>query len=159
MLNPVDKALGIARELPGAGRKERRRPGESSLGAFVKQPYHLQPPPPRPVDAGDPDSAEGAPDPMMVSAPRIVHFGGFRVGQAHEITVQVVNTAPTARRLTVLEPSTPAFQIRHVHKGILAPGMSESFEIIFTPDEYRSVGWRGRAGVVGPTVMRAQVLL
>ena len=113
------------------------------MGEFVEQPAHLRPPSAGLAPDGlggddDPDGdGRGKADPMLRPEPRTVHFGGFRVGQAHEMKLRVVNTAREPRRLIVSPPTTEFFSIRHVPKGPLAAGMAESITVVFEPHEYQ----------------------
>jgi len=113
------------------------------MGEFVEQPAHLRTTAPRPAAEaldgtdGGASGAGRAGDAMLRAEPRMVHFGGFRVGQAHEMKLRVVNTAPEPRRLVVTAPTTEFFSIRHAPQGPLASGMAESITVVFQPAAYQ----------------------
>ncbi|KAJ4459819.1 putative Primary ciliary dyskinesia protein 1 [Paratrimastix pyriformis] len=78
----------------------------------------------------------GSNENFMVQPP-VLHFGGFRIGQAHRMKFSVVNKSLTAKRLDVLPPTTPFFRIFFSKTGRIAPGMSEDITVEFIPDQWR----------------------
>eukprot|EP01051_Picozoa_sp_SAG22_P028145 SAG22_NODE_9787_length_569_cov_1.631915_1_plen_105_part_10 len=52
--------------------------------------------------------------------PSVVHFGGFQLGQKHSQTLRIKNVSGTSRRLHILQPTTPYFQIKTQKIGLVA---------------------------------------
>ena len=74
---------------------------------------------------------------FFATEPSVVHFGGFQLGQKHSQTLRIKNVSGTSRRLHILQPTTPYFQIKTQKIGLIAPGMSEEVVVEFTPDSLR----------------------
>eukprot|EP01052_Picozoa_sp_SAG31_P009724 SAG31_NODE_517_length_14689_cov_5.110487_15_plen_143_part_00 len=74
---------------------------------------------------------------FFATEPSVLHFGGFQLGQKHAQTVRIKNVSGTSRRLHILQPTTPYFQIKMQKIGLVAPGMSEEVVVEFTPDSLR----------------------
>ena len=53
------------------------------------------------------------------------------------MTVRIVNKAPIPQRIHVLPPEDPAFTIKAIKKGAIAPGMSETLQVFFKSSEHR----------------------
>ena len=67
-----------------------------------------------------------------------MHFGGFEIGQTLRQTFVVTNVGPVARRVIVAPPTTAHFELRSRRpRGLLAPGMSDTVTVSFTPNELR----------------------
>jgi len=72
----------------------------------------------------------------LETSPPIVHFGGFRTENIHELTVRVVNKSDKKQRIHVLPPQTPAFKFDIANNGFIRPGLSQEIKITFRPTEY-----------------------
>ena len=89
--------------------------------------------------------------------PDVLHFAGFEVDQMHSRMVRIKNVsargarlhliAPQVRRtplfvlllllLLTMLPQSEFFRIVRAQSGLVAPGMAEEVELIFTPTEWR----------------------
>lgn len=74
---------------------------------------------------------------IIETRPHILHFGGFQIHKEHVHMLRVVNISPSSLRLAIIAPQTPHFRISYDKKGLLAPGMSEEIQVVFTPHEWR----------------------
>mmetsp|Transcript_50838 Transcript_50838/g.94107 ORF Transcript_50838/g.94107 Transcript_50838/m.94107 type:complete len:874 (+) Transcript_50838:125-2746(+) len=74
---------------------------------------------------------------IIETRPHTLHFGGFQIHQEHVSVLRVINISPSSLRLAIIGPSTAYFRISYDKKGLLAPGMSEEIQVIFTPHEWR----------------------
>lgn len=74
---------------------------------------------------------------ILETRPHTLHFGGFQIHQEHVSVIRVINISPSSLRLAIIAPSTQWFRISYDKKGLLAPGMSEEVQVIFTPHEWR----------------------
>jgi hypothetical protein len=74
---------------------------------------------------------------FFATEPSVLHFAGFKVGRKHMQTLRIKNISGTSRRLHILQPTTPYFQIKMQKIGLVAPGMSEEVTVEFTPSDLR----------------------
>ena len=76
---------------------------------------------------------------VLEALPALIHFGGYRVGKNHKQKLRVVNISNQSVRVTVLPPQTPFFRLKWSagKKGLIAPGMAETFTVEFNPTEWR----------------------
>jgi len=73
----------------------------------------------------------------LAAKPAIIHFGGYEPLVEHKQMVRVVNTSSKSTRLTILPPKTPFFRLNCTKRGLVAPGMAEEIEVVFTPKDWR----------------------
>jgi hypothetical protein len=100
----------------------------------------------------------------LETSPPIVHFGGFRTENIHELTVsnhgsllhrsctvccnschhlpllfqvRVINKSDKKQRIHVLPPQTPSFKFDVTNNGFIRPGLAQDIKITFRPSEYR----------------------
>lgn len=73
----------------------------------------------------------------LEAKPAIVHFGGYEPLKEHRQMVRVVNASAKSTRLTILPPKTGFFRLNCTKRGLVAPGMAEEIEVVFTPKEWR----------------------
>ena len=107
-------------------------------------PLRATDPPPLPPSSPRPPpttsgtySAVGGNELFRVRPP-VMHFGGFEIGQTLRQTFVVTNVGPVARRVIVAPPTTAHFELRSRRpRGLLAPGMSDTVTVSFTPNELR----------------------
>mmetsp|Transcript_1891 Transcript_1891/g.4263 ORF Transcript_1891/g.4263 Transcript_1891/m.4263 type:complete len:866 (+) Transcript_1891:80-2677(+) len=74
---------------------------------------------------------------LLEMRPAVLHFGGYRIHMEHSQRLRILNISGSSLRLSIIGPMTAWFQAKYTKKGILAPGMSEDLEIIFSPTEWR----------------------
>ena len=89
-------------------------------------------------------SSSNASSSSFAVRPPVMHFGGFELGKAHTQTFVVTNTGVKSKRLVVIEPTTEHFKVLPRNKvtkdartrgGKLAPGVSETITVVFTPKD------------------------
>ena len=73
----------------------------------------------------------------FASSTKIVHFGGFTVGEAHVQEITIVNRNTDSKRMQILPLQTNDFKLEYTLSGIMAPGMSQKIKIHFNPKEYK----------------------
>ena len=68
---------------------------------------------------------------------KVVHFGGYKVGEMLKQKVQIVNKSGVSQRVHMLMPSSSQFSAKVVKRGIVAPGMSEVVVLSFRAEEWK----------------------
>ena len=68
--------------------------------------------------------------------PSVVDFNFSQLNEKQKKALRITNITTVASRVTVIPPSTSAFEIFFRKKGTLAPGISEEIFVIFKPTEW-----------------------
>lgn len=100
--------------------------------------------------------------------PSVIYFGGFHLGNKYTQTVSIVNTSTFSQRLHILpiedsaassssssssSASSNCFRIKYNKKGLIAPGMAESVQIIFEPLSYKYVNKNIKINCIGENLI------
>ena len=74
---------------------------------------------------------------LFEASPRIVKIAGFELNKKIMTKINIINKSKYTERIIILPPTTPNFKIRYTKRGQIAPGLSETIYLFFTPGEYK----------------------
>ena len=74
---------------------------------------------------------------LFEALPRIVKIAGFEINKRIMTKINVINKSKYTERIIILPPTTPNFKIKYTKRGQIAPGLSETIYLFFTPGEYK----------------------
>ena len=74
---------------------------------------------------------------LFEALPRIVKIAGFELNKKIMTKINIINKSKYTERIIILPPTTPNFKIRYTKRGQIAPGLSETIYLFFTPGEYK----------------------
>ena len=74
---------------------------------------------------------------LFEASPRIVKIAGFELNKKIMTKLNIINKSKYTERIIILPPTTPNFKIRYTKRGQIAPGLSETIYLFFTPGEYK----------------------
>ena len=74
---------------------------------------------------------------LFEASPRIVKIAGFELNKKIMTKINVINKSKYTERIIILPPTTPNFKIKYTKRGQIAPGLSETIYLFFTPGEYK----------------------
>jgi len=74
---------------------------------------------------------------LFEANPRIVKISGFELNKRIMTKIDIINKSKYSERIIILPPTSPNFKIRYTKRGQIAPGLSETIYLFFTPSEYK----------------------
>ena len=74
---------------------------------------------------------------LFEASPRIVKIAGFELNKRIMTKINIINKSKYTERIIILQPTTPNFKIKYTKRGQIAPGLSETIYLFFTPGEYK----------------------
>ena len=74
---------------------------------------------------------------LFEASPRIIKISGFEINKRIMTKVEIINKSKYSERIIILPPTSPYFKIRYSKRGQIAPGLSETIYLFFTPSEYK----------------------
>ena len=74
---------------------------------------------------------------LFEASPRIVKIAGFEINKKIMTKIQIINKSKYSERIIILPPTSQNFKIKYSKVGQIAPGLSETIYLIFTPSEYK----------------------
>ena len=74
---------------------------------------------------------------LFEASPRIVKISGFELNKRIMTKVEIINKSKYSERIIILPPTSQNFKIRYTKRGQIAPGLSETIYLFFTPSEYK----------------------
>jgi hypothetical protein len=74
---------------------------------------------------------------LFEASPRIVKIAGFELNKRIMTKISIINKSKYTERIIILPPTTPNFKIKYTKRGQIAPGLSETIYLFFTPGEYK----------------------
>ena len=74
---------------------------------------------------------------LFEASPRIVKIAGFELNKKIMTKISIINKSKYTERIIILPPTTPNFKIKYTKRGQIAPGLSETIYLFFTPGEYK----------------------
>ena len=74
---------------------------------------------------------------LFEASPRIVKIAGFELNKKIMTKISIINKSKYTERIIILPPTTPSFKIKYTKRGQIAPGLSETIYLFFTPGEYK----------------------
>jgi hypothetical protein len=74
---------------------------------------------------------------LFEAYPRIVKIAGFEINKKIMTKIQIINKSKYSERIIILPPTSQNFKIKYSKVGQIAPGLSETIYLIFTPSEYK----------------------
>ncbi|XP_060717103.1 cilia- and flagella-associated protein 221 [Tachysurus vachellii] len=74
---------------------------------------------------------------VVVAEPSELHFSGFEVGKEYKKSVKLINIYPEVIQVHILPTQTKYFRTECMQKSRLAPGLSHTITVHFSPDEWR----------------------
>ena len=74
---------------------------------------------------------------LFEASPRIVKIAGFELNKKIMTKISIINKSKYTERVIILPPTTPNFKIKYTKRGQIAPGLSETIYLFFTPGEYK----------------------
>ena len=74
---------------------------------------------------------------LFEANPRIVKISGFELNKRIMTKIDIINKSKYSERIIILPPTSPNFKIRYTKRGQIAPGLSETIYLFFTPLEYK----------------------
>ena len=74
---------------------------------------------------------------LFEAYPRIVKIAGFEINKKIMTKIQIINKSKYSERIIILPPTSQNFKIKYSKVGQIAPGLSETIYLNFTPSEYK----------------------
>ena len=74
---------------------------------------------------------------LFEASPRIVKIAGFELNKRIMTKIDIINKSKYSERIIILPPTTSNFKIKYSKRGQIAPGLSETIYLFFTPSEYK----------------------
>ena len=74
---------------------------------------------------------------LFEASPRIVKIAGFELNKKVMTKILIINKSKYTERIIILPPTTPNFKIKYTKRGQIAPGLSETIYLFFTPSDYK----------------------
>ena len=74
---------------------------------------------------------------LFEASPRIVKISGFELNKRIMTKIEIINKSKYSERIIILPPTSSNFKIRYTKRGQIAPGLSETIYLFFTPSEYK----------------------
>ena len=74
---------------------------------------------------------------LFEASPRIVKIAGFELNKKIMTKINIINKSKYSERIIILPPTSSNFKIKYSKRGQIAPGLSETIYLFFTPSEYK----------------------
>ena len=74
---------------------------------------------------------------LFEASPRIIKISGFELNKRIMTKVNIINKSKYSERIIILPPTSSNFKIKYSKRGQIAPGLSETIYLFFTPSEYK----------------------